>query len=158
MRSPNSLFKIRGMLIFFMASLVVSGATAFPVYTELKWLLTGGTPYEGPGRDWLQQVWHGVRDTQDAYPFLFYGFDWLAFAHLVIALLFVGPYRDPVRNKWIIEWAMLTCVAVLPLALIAGPIRGIPWYHIVVDCCFGIFGLIPLALLYRWIRQLEAVK
>jgi hypothetical protein len=53
---------------------------------------------------------------------------------------------------------MLTCVAVLPLALIAGPIRGIPWYHIVVDCCFGIFGLIPLALLRHWIRQLAAVE
>ena len=53
---------------------------------------------------------------------------------------------------------MLACIGVLPLALIAGGIRGIPWYHIVVDCCFGIFGLIPLALLLRWIRQLETVK
>jgi hypothetical protein len=40
-----------------------------------------------------------ARDTSDKHPFLFYGFDWLALAHLVIALLFFGPYRDPIRNK-----------------------------------------------------------
>jgi hypothetical protein len=158
MHSPKILFKIRSTLIFFMLALVVSGTTAFPVYSELKWLLDGVRPYEGLGHDWLQQVWKGVRDTQGTYPFLFYGFDWLAFAHLVIALLFIGPYRDPVRNKWVVQWAMLACLGVFPLALIAGPIRGIPWYHIVVDCCFGIFGLVPLALLLGWIRQLETVK
>ena len=151
MHSPLILSKIRGMLIFFMIALIVSGITAFPVYSELKWLLGGEGSYQGPAHDWLQQVWKGVRDTQSSYPFLFYGFDWLAFAHLVIALLFIGPYRDPVKNKWVIQWAMLACIGVLPLALIAGAIRGIPWYHIVVDCCFGIFGLIPLALLLRWI-------
>ena len=156
--TPPNLTRIRGMLIFFMIALVISGATAFPVYSELRWMLTGNKSYQGPGRDWLMQVWQGVSDTQHTYPFLFYGFDWLAFAHLVIAMLFIGPYKDPVRNKWIIDWAMLTCISVLPLALIAGPIRGIPWYHIVVDCCFGIFGLIPLALLRRWIRQMEFAR
>jgi hypothetical protein len=154
--NPSKLFfKIRCLLILFMVALVVSGATAFPVYSELRWLLESNDPYQGPGHDWLQKVWLGVRDTQHTYPFLFYGFDWLAFAHLVIALIFIGPYRDPVKNKWVIHWAMLACLAVLPLACIAGPIRGIPWYHIIVDCCFGIVGLIPLALLLRWIRQLE---
>ncbi|MBN9380478.1 MAG: hypothetical protein J0H74_06920 [Chitinophagaceae bacterium] len=158
MDSPKILFKIRSLLIFFMIALVVSGATAFPVYSELKWLLGGEGTYHGAGPDWLWKVWKGVRDTQNTYPFLFYGFDWLAFAHLIIALLFIGPYRDPVKNKWVIQWAMLACIGILPLALIAGPIRGIPWYHIVVDCCFGIFGLIPLFLLLRWTRQLENVK
>ena len=158
MRSDRILFKIRSLLVFFMVALVVSGATAFPVYSELQWLLEGNAAYRGPGHDWLIKVWDGVRNTQDTWPFLFYGFDWLAFAHLVIALLFIGPYRDPIRNKWVIHWAMLACLAVLPLACIAGPIRGIPWYHIVVDCCFGLFGLIPLALLLRWIKQLESIK
>jgi hypothetical protein len=158
MRTPTILFKIRSMLVFFMAALVVSGATAFPVYSELKWIVGGGSPYRGPGHDWLMCVWEGVRDTQNVHPFLFYGFDWLAFAHLVIAMLFIGPYRDPVKNKWVVEWAMLACVAVLPLALIAGPLRGIPWYHIIVDCCFGIFGLIPLAILRHWIAQLGSIK
>jgi len=149
MRTPTIQFKIRGMLIFFMVALVISGATAFPVYSELKWALDGVKPYHGPGHAWLWQVWQGVRDTQGAYPFLFYGFDWLAFAHLVIALLFIGPYRDPVKNKWVIQWGMLACLAIIPLALIAGPIRSIPWYHILVDCSFGIFGLIPLGIVHH---------
>ncbi len=33
--APPNLSRIRGMLIFFMIALVVSGATAFPVYSEL---------------------------------------------------------------------------------------------------------------------------
>jgi hypothetical protein len=139
-----------------MVILALSGITAFPVYSELRWLLdTGYVPAHTLLGDWLQKVWLGVSDARGHYPFLFYGFDWLAFAHLVIALLFIGPLRDPVRNKWVIEWGMLACVAIIPLALIAGPLRSIPWYHILIDCSFGIIGLIPLGLVYHWIRQLE---
>ncbi len=32
--------KIRLMLLFFMVALILSGVTAFPVETELKWLLS----------------------------------------------------------------------------------------------------------------------
>ena len=46
--------------------------------------------------------------------------------HLVIAVAFIGPWRDPVRNIWVIEFGLIACVMVLPLALIAGPLRGIP--------------------------------
>ena len=96
-----------------------------------------------------------MQAVNDQFPFLFYGYDWLAFAHIVIAMAFIGPYKDPVRNKWIIEWAMLACLAVFPLALIAGPIRGIPWFHILIDCSFGIIGLIPLFITRKWIMKLE---
>ena len=157
--TPNRLIRrIRVMLIFFMVALALSGITAFPVYSELRWWMNGGYRLPGPkGQEWLTTVWKGVDHTEQHYPFLFYGFDWLAFAHLVIAMLFIGPYRDPVRNKWVIEWAMLTCVAILLLAFIAGPIRGIPFFHIVADCFFGILGLIPLGIVLRWIRQLELI-
>jgi hypothetical protein len=58
-----------------------------------------------------------------------YGTDWLAFAHLVIAVAFWGPLRDPVRNIWVIEWGMIACVGIVPLALFAGPVRDIPlWW------------------------------
>jgi hypothetical protein len=30
-----------------------------------------------------------------AYPFLAYGTDWLAFAHIVIAVFFIGPLVKP---------------------------------------------------------------
>ena len=45
--------------------------------------------------------------------FLFYGTDWLAFGHFVIALAFVGGLRDTVRNKWLFTWGMLACVLLI---------------------------------------------
>jgi hypothetical protein len=156
MYAPPILRRIRLVLISFMIILALSGITAFPVYSEMRWLLDKGyVPAQNNMGEWLQRVWEGVRNAHGSYPFLFYGFDWLAFAHLVIALLFMGPYRDPVKNKWVIEWGMLTCVAIIPLALFAGHFRGIPWYHILIDCSFGIIGLIPLGLVRHWIGQLE---
>jgi hypothetical protein len=50
----------------------------------------------------------------------------MAFAHIVIGIAFIGPFMEPVRNKWIITWARLSCVCVFPLALIAGNARE-PW-------------------------------
>ncbi len=157
MQSPQiTTKKVRRMIIFFVIILALSGITAFPVHTELKWAIEHQiVPANTAMGEWLGRVWQGVQAMQEQYPFLFYGYDWLAFAHLVIALAFIGPYKDPVRNKWIIEWAMLACLSVLPLAIIAGPIRGIPWFHILVDCSFGIIGLLPLWITRRWIIQLE---
>jgi len=47
---------------------------------------------------WLSKVQAAIESTAGAYPFLFYGTDWLAFGHFVIALAFIGALRDPVRN------------------------------------------------------------
>jgi hypothetical protein len=85
-----------------------------------------------------------------------YGTDWLAFAHLVIAVAFWGPLRDPVRNIWVVHFGMIACLAVGPLALIAGPIRGIPWGWQLVDMSFGAFDLAPLFFSERGIRRLAA--
>lgn len=43
---------------------------------------------------------------------------------------------------------------IIPLALICGPIRGIPFFWTCVDMSFGVLGLVPLALAYRHIRIL----
>ena len=72
--------------------------------------------------------------TNGSYPFLAYGTDWLAFAHLMIAIAFIGPYRDPVRNQWVITFGLIACAAVIPLALICRPLRGIPMYWRLIDC------------------------
>lgn len=161
MVTPEKLLgRIKGMIIFFIIALVLSGLTAFPIYTELTLAHQMHLfHYRGSGLGkWLTNVYIGVRSMHNSHPFLFYGYDWLAFAHLVIAMAFFGPYRDPVRNKWVIEWGMMACVAVLPLALIAGPVRGIPWFHVVIDCLFGIIGFVPLWLTRKWIEQLEAMQ
>lgn len=141
-----------------MIVLSLSGITAFPIYTELKWIQKNRFFSSMPKIDaWLETVWKGVEETSDKYPFLFYGFDWLAFAHLVIALVFIGPYRDPIRNKWVIQWGIIACVAIIPLALIAGPVRGIPGFHILIDSAFGVIGIIPLLFCLRMINKLQVI-
>lgn len=159
MNPTITLRRIRFLIIFFMIVLALSGITAFPVYTELKWAMENPIfPVDSMVQQWLHRVWLGVKEAHERHPFLFYGFDWLAFAHLMIALLFIGPYKDPVRNKWIIDWGILACLSILPLAFIAGPIRGIPLFHILIDCSFGILGIIPLLVVKRWIKQLETAQ
>ena len=149
------LSRIRLMILFFIMALVLSGVTAFPVETELKWLLSHPSLVPAFAQDWLQQVYNALVETNDKYPMLAYGYDWLAFAHLVIAMAFIGPFKDPVKNVWIIDWAMLACVAIFPLAFIAAPIRHIPYYHVIIDCSFGVIGIIPLLICKRWINQLK---
>ncbi len=148
--------KIRLLILFFMVALVLSGVTAFPVETELKWLLSHPSLVPSFAENWLQDVYAALQETNAKYPMLAYGYDWLAFAHIVIAMMFIGPLRDPIKNIWVIEWGMLSCIAVIPLAFIAGPIRQIPMFHILIDCSFGIIGIFPLWICRKWIKQLEA--
>jgi hypothetical protein len=103
-------------------------------------------------------VYEAVRVTGDKYHFLLYGYDWLAFAHLVLALVFIGPYRDPVRNKWVVEFGIYTCLLIIPFALIAGYYRGIPFWWRLIDCSFGAIGLIPLMLAYKKIVTIESLS
>ncbi|MGC4045111.1 MAG: hypothetical protein QM758_15070 [Armatimonas sp.] len=141
--------RIRWYLAIMIAGLVASGVTAFPLTAELK-LMTGFWPHP-----WLVQVRDALVDTDTKYPFLAYGTDWLAFAHLMIAAAFIGPWRDPLKNRWIIDWALICCIGVIPLALLCGPIRGIPFFHRLIDCSFGVFGAIPLLCLRRELIQAE---
>ncbi len=134
-----------------MIGLLLSGITAFPLQTEAGLLvkLLGAGPLRPIAVHthllaWIEQVNQALRDTNAHYPFLAYGTDWLAFSHLVIALVFIGPYLDPVRNKWVITFGLIACAAVIPLALIAGAVRGIPLPWRLVDCSFGVIGCIPL--------------
>jgi len=95
--------KIRLLILFFMAALVLSGLTAMPAETELRWLMQYKDMFPERLGNWLQTCYHALADTNSKYPFLAYGYDWLAFAHIVIALSFIGPYKDPVKNAWIAE-------------------------------------------------------
>jgi len=74
----------------------------------------------------------------------------------MIAIAFRGPWRDPVRNIWVIEWGMICCVGIIPLALIAGPIRDIPFGWTLLDMSFGVLGIVPLIVVRRLIRRLPA--
>lgn len=140
-------------MIFFIVMLFLSGLTAIPLETELG-ILTKVFP-GGSFGNWFGKVHFGLVDTNTKYPFLAYGYDWLAFAHFVLAILFIGPLRNPVRNKWVIEFGMIACLLIIPYALIAGHFRGIPFGWRIIDCSFGVFGLIPLFICLKKINQLE---
>ena len=152
------LTKVRVLILFFVVALVVSGLTAIPAQTELHWLMQYKNMLPAALGNWLQTCYTALVDTNGKYPFLAYGYDWLAFAHFVIALSFIGVYKDPVKNIWIIEWQILACIAVLPLAIIAGPVRHVPIFHILIDCSFGVLGIIPLLICRRWIKKLESTR
>jgi hypothetical protein len=156
--------QIRILLGIFVVALVLSGLTAFPLRWELalldSWFGEGtrvGVAFPDLAR-WISYVREGLETSGRAYPFLAYGTDWLAFAHVVIAIAFWGPIKDPVRNRWVVEFGMIACVLVIPLALICGSIRGIPFSWRILDCSFGVVGLIPLAVARWWIVALGRLE
>jgi len=149
---------INRWIIFFMIALVLSGITAFPIQSLLSFLMDKADIFPSFLSQWLTTIYHAVKITNDNYPYLAYGTDWLAFAHIVIATAFIGPLRDPVRNIWIIQFGMLACAMVIPLAFIAGPIRQIPLFWQLIDCSFGVLGIIPLYIIYKKIKKLEELQ
>jgi hypothetical protein len=150
--------RIQFCILSFMAGLILSGITAIPLTRELG-ILYRALHYlgirSGPLHEWIQQVFAALLDTKARYPFVHYGTDWLAFGHFVVAIAFIGPLRDPVRNVWVIQFGMIACVLVVPFALLFGEWRGIPWWWRMIDCSFGIVGLIPLRFALRLTRRLE---
>jgi hypothetical protein len=150
--------KIRTLIILFIFCLVLSGITAFPIETELAFLVNHPGLYPDFVGSWVREVYAAVHTTNTNFPFLSYGTDWLAFAHIAIAVAFIGPLKDPIRNIWVVKFGMIACLMVFALAFICGPIRGIPFYWRLIDCSFGFFGLIPLIWGYYLIKKLEKIR
>lgn len=142
-------------MIVFIIGLVLSGLTAFPLESELASLAKHASMLPSSLQEWLAKIYAAVKTTNENYPYLSYGTDWLAFAHLVIAIVFFGPLRDPLKNIWVVEFGMIACIAIFPLAFIAGSIRQIPIYWRLIDCSFGVFGVALLYPCYRYIQQLS---
>ena len=105
---------------------------------------------------WLTRVQTALHEASQRSPFVFYGADWLAFGHFAIALAFVGALCDPVRNRWLFTFGMIVCALVAPYAFVFGAIRGIPLWWRLIDCSFGVFGIIPVWLCRRWVSELES--
>jgi hypothetical protein len=152
--------QIRLAILVVIVGLIVSGLTAFPLLHELNlvssWLA-------GDSRDpaahqgmvhWIVKVRQGLENTYRDYPFIAYGTDWLAFGHVMIALFFILPYRDPRRYEGVLKVGIAASLLVIPLAFICGPIRGIPVYWRLIDCSFGVLCVPPLLFALRKIRRL----
>jgi hypothetical protein len=153
----HNLKKIRLLILLFMTGLIISGVTAFPIQSQLQIAhdFFQQKHWDNMLTTWLEKVYEGVTVTYERYPFIAYGTDWLAFAHLVIAVAFVGPLKDPVRNIWVIQFGMIACIAVFPLAFIAGEVRGIPIFWRIIDCSFGLIGGLLLWSCYKKIKPIE---
>lgn len=167
-REALLLRRIRWLTWLFIVGLLISGVTAIPLITELDWLskITGAqgmiaTPASANAPAWavwLEKVRLALADTSTHRPFLFYGTDWLAFGHIVIAVAFIGVLRDPVRNKWLFDFGLIACALVIPWAFVFGAMRGIPVWWRLIDCSFGVFGAVPLWWCRKWVKEREQTK
>ena len=149
--------RIKRLTWLFIFGLVLSGATAIPLQGELTLLANfcGSNGESSELARWLLRVRDALSQTQERHPFLFYGTDWLAFGHFVIAIAFIGVLRNPVRNRWLFDFGLIACVMVIPYALVFGGLRGIPLWWRLIDCSFGLFGFIPLWFCRKRTSELE---
>ncbi len=167
-REKMLLKRIRVFTWVFIIGLFLSGATAMPLVREVNFLahITGaeglvqttGSTATPAWAAWLVNVQSALQKTSAEFPFLFYGTDWLAFGHYMIALAFVGALHDPIRNRWLFTYGMLACVMVIPFALICGAVRGIPVWWRIIDCSFGVFGIIPVWLCRNCVDEAESLR
>jgi len=143
---------IRIHLLLFMSLLLLSGITAFPVKTEISLLYYYQDHFPDFLSNWIVRLFFELNETPDV---MFYGTDWLAFAHSVISLFFIPVYQKPQQYKANITAGMAACGLVFPLAFICGPLRGIPFFHQLIDCSFGLFGFLYLLYILKKINQLK---
>ena len=161
----RTLIIFRLSLSVFIAGLILSGLTAFPLLYELsllcRWLgISDPAGYEFLSgiRRWLAFVYFGLQKTYAAFPFVGYGTDWLGFGHFIIALFFIGPFRNPIRNAWVLRCGLAACGAVIPLALICGYVRQIPLPWRLFDCSFGVLGAVLLLYCLHLTKKLSRAR
>jgi len=122
MKSLKSAKYMIGIVAF---DLLVSSVTIRPMVNELKLMVRiigGDSAATGHLHGFLLRIIEGIEEVNAAYPFLFYGYDGLAFAHIVLAILFMGAMRDPVRNVWVVQFGLVACALIPILAGISIPI------------------------------------
>ncbi len=145
-----------GIIVF---GLLVSGITVWPAIPELKMavrIVWGDAEPIGVLHGFVLQAIEGFESVEANYPFMLYAHDWLAFAHIVLAILFAGAIRDPVRNIWIVQCGLIMCVLVPVLAGICIPIRGLPPVWFWIDFAFTPVAALPLWIALRDIRRVES--
>jgi hypothetical protein len=157
MKNGGAIVRFRVALSVFVIGLVLSGVTAFPLLTELRIVcdLIGPATKDHGIIFWIESVRDGLTASYHRYPWIAYGTDWLAFGHLVIAFFFVGPLIHPETARGNLIAGMVACVAIFPLALIGGPLRGVPLLWQLIDCSFGVIGILPLIYCFRLLPEIK---
>ncbi len=147
------------MIVIVVFGLLVSAVTIWPAIPELKMavrIVWGDAAPTGVLHSFVVKAIKGLEAMEADYPFMLYAHDWLAFAHIMLAILFAGAIRDPIRNVWIVQCGLTMCALVPVLAGICVPIRGIPWIYFWVDFAFAPGAALPLWIALRDIRRVEA--
>lgn len=161
----NTIGRIRWAISIVIFGLVISGLTAFPLLHEINWISNfianegelNPSNYTGLAH-WVLLVREGLENSYRDYPFIAYGTDWLAFAHLMIAMYFILPWLDPKRYIGVLYIGVLSSLLIIPLALICGEIREIPFAWRLIDCSFGVFCIPPLWYAIHKIRNIKLME
>lgn len=159
LKTMNRLKRARWMLGIVAFGLLVSGMTVWPAISELRIvvrLVWGNAEPTGVLHGFLLRAIEGLESAEANYPFLLYAHDWLAFAHIVLAILFAGAIRDPVRNKWIVQCGLIMCALVPVLAGVCIPIRGLPLAWFWIDFAFAPAAALPLWIALRDIMRMDS--
>jgi hypothetical protein len=159
MREPmHNLRRAKVMLAIVAFGLLVSGVTVWPAVAELKTavrVVWGDAEPAGELHAFVLRAIEGLEAVEAEYPFMLYAHDWLAFAHIGLAILFAGAIRDPVRNVWIVQCGLILCALVPVLAAVCIPIRGLPLVWFWFDFAFAPTAALPLWIALRDIRRAE---
>ena len=127
-------------------SLVLSGLSAIPLVWGVDFVvdILEEIEFHSQVFSLMKQVQNVLIFNAEHFPFMAYGNDWLAFAHFLFALLFVGLLFDAERNRFILRFGMIACVLIIPLAVFFGHAREIPWLWRMINCFFGVVGFAVL--------------
>lgn len=147
--------KIKAAIIITIIGLLLNGLSAIPLKHELNILLSKPDALPKFLRDWWVYVDKGLTATNNNYPFMRYGFDWLAFAHVLIAIAFIGPLQDPIKNQWVIIWGMIASALSIVMAFGWEHVRGIPIWWSCIDAAIAVVAFIILLLCNKWIQDLK---
>ncbi len=157
--------RVRWLTVVIVLGLLVAGVTAVPLQAELDWLVGLAKRWQEAGGaipadavTYLAKVRDGVASAYGAYPFLAYGTDWLAFAHIALAMIFWGAWKDPVGRRWLFSTGIVICWSLMAWALALGALRGIPLAWRFMDCGFGAVALVPLWLCRRWTNAIAEME
>jgi hypothetical protein len=154
-----NLKRAKWMLAIVAFGLFVSGVTVWPAVLELKLavsILWGDAAPTSALHSFILEAIEGLEYVGENYPFLLYAHNWLAFAHIMLAILFAGAIRDPVRNVWIVQAGLIICALILVLAIFAIPARVFPSSWFWIDFAFAPGAALPLWIALRDIRKAEA--
>lgn len=142
--------QIKRLTILMILGLFISGLTAIPLDIEMFALFHFFEDVK-----WIQEIILAVKSADRNFPAAFYATDWLAFAHFALAYLYIGFYKNPYKNDWLIRFGITISIAVIPYAIIFGQIREIPFWWRCIDCSFGVVALLIFLKINSLLKKIK---